>query len=126
MRRMRNELIDALRHVMAVRPGEPVQAGALGHTAPLAAQGTLGRQLVGEGYLRPVHDGASPLPPQGSGARRARRKREAHPGHVQADGVLVTGPVTLTRKGTALLTEAGHPLKVEAPGTGPVHTGRRA
>jgi hypothetical protein len=122
---MRDELIDALRHVMAVHPGEPVQAGALGHTAPLAARGTLGRQLVGEGYLRPVQDGAA-LPPQGSGARRARRKRETRPGHVQPDGALVTGPVTLTRKGAALLAEAGHPRIDGVPVTGPGQTGRPA
>lgn len=125
MRRMREALVDSLRRVMALRPGEPVQAGALGHTAPLAAQGTLGRQLVGEGYLRPVQDGAA-LPPQGSGARRARRKRETRPGHVQANGALVTGPVTLTRKGAALLAEAGHPQNDAVPGTGPGQTGRPA
>lgn len=127
MRAMREALVDALRRVMALNPGEPVQVGRPGHTAPLAAQGPLGRQLVGQGYLRPVQEGSVAPQPQGSGARRSRRKRQALAGHVQADGALVTGPVTLTRKGAALLEAAGHP-----PGEGDdkppveVHPGRRA
>ncbi|AXH01194.1 hypothetical protein DVJ83_18830 (plasmid) [Deinococcus wulumuqiensis] len=69
------------------------------------AQG-LCRLFIGEGYVRPVPDPGGSGTRSGSGARRTRQKNEVRPGHYDKQGVMVFGPVTLTRKGLKVLEDS--------------------
>lgn len=102
-------LAHVLMLAFRLQPGQEVHVGMTGqlvHLRPLdreekfLSQG-LAALLVGERWVRPV-------PTAATGPER--------PGQYSRTGVMVLGPVTLTRPGLAALAQAGHPATDHHPG----------